>query len=121
IPIVVLPFLLSVLRVVRDPLWVARRIERRYPDLDARLLAALEQHPGEKQASLGFLQETVVLEALEHASRHRWQGLVSVTSLKAAQWAQWAMGVAFAVVMLSLAIEMGRHPRPGGAWAALVG
>src|SRR4051812_41818708 len=30
---------------VRNPLWIAHRIEKRYPDLDARLLAALEQTP----------------------------------------------------------------------------
>src|SRR5687768_10620836 len=43
--IFVAPMLLAASRVVRDPLWLARRIERRFPDLDARLLAALEQHP----------------------------------------------------------------------------
>src|SRR5689334_4095916 len=60
VPLVVVPLLLAALRAIRDPAWMARRIECRFPDLDARLLAALEQHPDESQQSLGFLQETVV-------------------------------------------------------------
>ena len=64
LPAILYPLLSAALRKTRDPLWVARRIEARHPDLDARLLAALEQRRDDGQASLGFLQETVVLEAL---------------------------------------------------------
>ena len=81
VPVLVLPLLLAALRRARDPLWVARRIERRFPDLDARLLAALEEGRGEDARAGGFLRETVVLESLEHASRHDWQGLVPAGAL----------------------------------------
>lgn len=113
VPVVILPMLMSALRAVRDPLWVARRIERKFPDLDARLLAALEQQETAGAKGLGFLQETVVLEALEHASRHRWEGLVSGAKLRTAQWAQWAMLLAFASALVALFVDARRHPGSG--------
>src|SRR5436190_930874 len=89
--LIVVPVLLSALRAVRDPLWVARRIEKRFPDLDARLLAALEQHPLAPDGRLGFLQQTVVAEAIEHARRYDWQTrLVPARKLRVARFAQWA-------------------------------
>ena len=121
VPLVVLPLLLAALRAVRDPAWIARRIERRFPDLDARLLAALEQRRDDEQASLGFLQETVVLEALEHANRHPWESLVSGGTLRVAKWGQWVAVAAVLAVALSIAADLRRHPRPGGMLAALSG
>ncbi len=45
VPLLFLPMLFRWLRRVRSPLWIARRVERKFPDLDARLLAALEPLP----------------------------------------------------------------------------
>src|SRR6187401_361813 len=43
LPAILVPLLLKALRKVQDPAWIAHRIEKKYPDLDTRLLAALEQ------------------------------------------------------------------------------
>src|SRR5688500_3615040 len=37
LPVVVVPVLFRALRIVRDPMWIAHRLEKRFPDLDARL------------------------------------------------------------------------------------
>src|SRR5437868_10272802 len=85
VPLVVIPLLARALRAVRSPVWVARRIERRFPDLDSRLLAALEQRPRDGSEPLGFLQQTVIAEALEHAHARRWDSLVSGRALRVAR------------------------------------
>ena len=59
-------------RVAGNPLSAARRIEARYPDLDSRLLAALEQKPALPGGRFGFLQETVLREVFVHAHRNPW-------------------------------------------------
>lgn len=63
----------SATRYARDPRWVAQRIERRFPDLNARLLAAAQQKPEGGATHLGYLQETVVRQALSHRRSHDWQ------------------------------------------------
>ena len=116
VPTVAIPLLMSALRTVRNPLWVARRIERRYPDLDARLLAALEQQRDPSEP-LGYLQQTVIGESLEHAHKRRWETLVTTGSLRVARFAQWAMVIAFAVVVGSLVNDMRNRRSPGSWWA----
>ena len=59
------------LRRLRNPRWIARRIEQQFPDLDTRLLAALEQKSDGE--GLGFLQMTVIDEALRHAKHNGWE------------------------------------------------
>jgi hypothetical protein len=88
--IVVLAFLVRATRVTRDPLWIAHQIERKFPDLDARLLAALEQRPDAKTNQLGYLQETVIIEALQHARDRRWESVVPPSRLRLAVLGQWA-------------------------------
>jgi hypothetical protein len=51
---------------------VARRIETYYPELDARLLTAVEQAPSFTTGRLNLLQQHVVIEALAHADTHPW-------------------------------------------------
>jgi hypothetical protein len=60
---------------------VARNIERQHPDMQALLLAAIEQEPKGLGGQLGYLQERVIGEALRHASKHDWLHSVSTTSL----------------------------------------
>lgn len=59
-------------RSASDAHAVARRIERCYPSLAARLLAAVEQQPEAPSFRLSFLQETVIAEALQHAREFPW-------------------------------------------------
>jgi len=73
--VLITPILLLAARRAANPLWLARRIEKKFPDLDARLLAALEQHP-EKGADLGFLQQMVINQAVIHARKNVWASLV---------------------------------------------
>ena len=60
-------------RVGRDPLAVARKIENKYPQLDARLLTAIEQRPELPDGRFGYLQQTVIQEALFHGYRNDWR------------------------------------------------
>src|SRR5205814_2637482 len=113
VPAILVPLLLAALRRAKNHARVANRIERRFPDLDARLLAALEQHPDATSNHLGFLQETVVRETLAHARRHRWESLVPATRFRAARWIHAVALAAFAIVFLSLTIEVSRHPLGG--------
>lgn len=116
IPVALLPALLAALRRVRDPLWLARRLERRFPDLDARLLAALEQRADGAGRPLGFLQQAVVDEAVEHARRSPWEQLVPNRRLRLAGAAQWAMAFAFAVVLGVSVIDASRPPGQPALW-----
>ncbi len=63
-------------RTARDPLWVARRIEAKHPDLSALLLTAVEQHPT-PDGRLGFLQLSVLESAVAHSRTHDWDETVS--------------------------------------------
>lgn len=55
-----------------DVVELARRIEKEYPDLRSLLLAAVEQTPRGPDGELGYLQERVIDEAIEHARRQKW-------------------------------------------------
>lgn len=79
----------------RAPDWraVAARIESAHPELDGRLLTAVQQNATTLRG-LGYLQERVVLEALDHAHRHRWHRAIPLRGVFLARAAQ---GVAFAL------------------------
>ena len=89
---------------------LARRIEEAHPDLDAALLTAVEQKP-DKKGELGYLQERIVFQAVEHAVTHDWVRRVSRARLRGAGFFQFAMLLVFAGVMLSLLGEMARRER----------
>ncbi|MDT8302068.1 MAG: DUF4175 family protein [Sedimentisphaerales bacterium] len=59
---------------------VARNIEQQHPDMQALLLAAIEQEPQGFGGQLGYLQERVIGDALRHADKHDW--LRSISSRK---------------------------------------
>ena len=50
--------------------WIARQIEAEFPDLSSCLLAAVEQQPTLGDGRFGFLQESVIRQALVHAACH---------------------------------------------------
>lgn len=56
---------------------IARRIETAFPDLGSCLLAALEQQPSFETGRFGYLQESVIGQALVHADHHVWRDVVS--------------------------------------------
>jgi hypothetical protein len=55
-----------------DAITAARQIEAAYPELDAKLLAAVEQKREVGSVRLGYLQTMVIGEALAHGHRTRW-------------------------------------------------
>jgi hypothetical protein len=63
-------------RSTRDYRWVAQRVEAAYPELKSCLLAAIEQRPMLPGGRLGFLQDRVVRQALNHAYGHAWPQIV---------------------------------------------
>jgi hypothetical protein len=90
------------LRRGRSSLAVARRIEGRFPELDARLLTAVAQRADSPAGRLGYLQHTVVDETLAHARRNAWDLVVSDRSLLVAKLAQIGALCGFAVVLGNL-------------------
>ncbi|MCA9261110.1 MAG: hypothetical protein KDA61_17965, partial [Planctomycetales bacterium] len=51
---------------------VARSLETRFPGLDSRLAAAVEQVPLPHAEQLGYLQDSVVRQAVAHRRSHDW-------------------------------------------------
>ena len=56
---------------------IARRIEQAFPELNSRLLAALEQTPEVSTGRLNVLQRQVIAEAVNHAQTHEWNHAIS--------------------------------------------
>ena len=79
---------------------IAQAIEQRHPEARAMLLAAVEQEPQGPHAQLGYLQESVIGDALRHAMSHGWLRAVSAEKLAAANFSCLASFL-FLVVMMS--------------------
>ena len=89
-------------RQTKDRHWIAKQLEAAYPDLNARLLAAVEQEPELSMGRLGFLQESVIREALSHDRRNNWLSTAPVSRLLAV-WATHLVAFAsLACVLISL-------------------
>jgi hypothetical protein len=72
---------------------VALQLEHRFPDLDGRLITALEQRPG-GGGELTYLQQRLLGEVLAHAGRNDWTALLSAGRLRLAQGGHWvALGL----------------------------
>jgi hypothetical protein len=86
---------------------IARRVEEEHPDLQAGLLAALDQEvpPGGK---LGFLQKRLLAEISSHARQHQWVRQVSEQGLRRA-----VLGQGLAAVLLLSALVFLWSERPG--------
>lgn len=82
---------------------VSRQIEQAFPDLNARLLAALEQVPDRETGRLNILQQQVVSEVMHHARMNDWTKTVSPKKMSRAFWSQTA---AFASFLLLASIAM---------------
>lgn len=80
----------------------ARRVEAHYPDLDSRLLAALEQQPQLPGGVYGYLQMVVLGDVLQHARRREWRQAVPPAELWRARLQHLAALVLFGVVVTSV-------------------
>src|SRR5262249_7079182 len=111
---------LLALRTARDPRWVARRIEAKHPELGAELLAAVEEVEAAQSGRLGFLQATVVREALEHRRAHDWDETVPTWALRLAKLGH-AATLAFllaVVALIGVQVHSAASGGPGrGHWA----
>ena len=56
---------------------IASTIEREYPTLDSRLLAAMDQQPQRPENRLNYLQETLIRQALKQGGQRGWDRMAS--------------------------------------------
>ncbi|MFG0332082.1 MAG: hypothetical protein ACF8TS_01860, partial [Maioricimonas sp. JB049] len=80
----------------------ARLIEQHYPDLDSRLLTAVEQQPDLQSGRYHFLQREVVSDVLVHARRRQWGDSVPrsrLFALRAAHLASILMALFVAMLL----------------------
>jgi len=56
---------------------LARTIEQQHPELQALLLAAVEQRPRGPDGQWGYLQRRVIADAVAHATGHDWEQSIS--------------------------------------------
>lgn len=103
------PVVFTWLARLRDPVWIGRRIEQQFPELDARLLAALEQKPD--SGGLGFLQQMVIDEAVRHSQRNGWEQIISGGKLRFAAVLQLAMVLLFGGVVVAMVMDISNRPR----------
>ncbi len=81
---------------------IARHVERAFPELDSRLLAALEQCPDVQSGRWNVLQRQVIAEAVHHAHINDWTDAVPAKRMRNAFLGQSAALLAFVTVCLSL-------------------
>jgi hypothetical protein len=87
---------------------LATQIEARYPELDGRLLTAVQLGTA-PAAELNFLQRRVVEEALLHGKQNRWAEIVPLARLQVVLVAHWlALGL-FAITLYGLRATGGHH------------
>ena len=102
-------------RARTDDHWVAQRVEARFPDLNARLLAAIEQARPYPSGRFGYLQEQVIRQALEHGRRHDWVETVPRRRIALAQLGQCAALGLFMIVLFGLAFATRNPAQPPSA------
>ena len=114
----------AVVLVVRsrqaEPEWreVARQVEARHPELDGRLLTAVQQEAGDG-GQLNYLQDRVIQEAIRHGRGRDWRRAIPPFRVALAQAAQLAALLGFAVVLYELRAP-GKHGVRGGSLASRV-
>ncbi len=92
----------------RDPRVVARRVEAEYPELRTCLLAAIEQRPDLPGGRYGYLQSSVIRQALTHAQRHRWAEIVSEKSIVLAALTNCVAMLVFAIALAAVVFTVAR-------------
>lgn len=92
-----------VFRSAANEEWVARQLEQRFPDLKQSLLAAIELRPDLPDGRFGFLQASVIQQALDHSRKNPWAEIVSRRQLLFAAFANIAAFLLFVVVVVAVA------------------
>ncbi|HVX12563.1 MAG TPA: hypothetical protein VHC22_15385 [Pirellulales bacterium] len=100
----------------RDNHAIAERVETAFPELKSCLLTALEQRPTLPNGRLGFLQDRVVRQALNHAYGHSWSRIVPTSQIAGAFLAN---AVAFGVLVTVLVGLSSKSAERRAAVAAL--
>jgi hypothetical protein len=103
---------------VRGPEWVARRVEAAFPELRTCLLAAVEQRPDLPGGRFGYLQSSVIHQALRHADRHAWIDVVPTKRIALAAGANLLTFVLFVGVLALVAMTAGPAARNAAALAS---
>jgi hypothetical protein len=92
------------LRVAGNYRAIAQRIESFFPDLDSRLLTAMEQQPsGGFLGGYSYLQESVIRQALRHEHHHAWRKVIPMGRIVTAHLACLLSLAYLAAVLAALA------------------
>ena len=70
----------------RDLRSIAERIEKRFPDIDQKLVTAIE---APKPSESGFLRQKLIEETLSHSKKHPWEEIVPRRRLSMLWGLQW--------------------------------
>ena len=97
----------------RNYRWVAAQVEAAYPELQTCLLAAVDQQPQLADGRYGYLQASVIDQALHHAYAYTWRRTVPGSRLATAHVAHLVALAAFGVAIASLNLQA----RPSAAIA----
>lgn len=81
---------------------VAARVETRFPELDGRLLTAVQQHP--KNGESTYLQERLLAEVLAHGRYNDWAEALPLARLRIAQTAHLLALLLFVGALLGLRV-----------------
>src|SRR5882672_3237074 len=92
-------------KVLPDWRDLARQIETRHPELEGRLLTAVQQPLDETQ--LNYLQQRLLEETLERGKRADWAEIIPRSRLRIAQAAHWLAIVFLGLVLWGLPITSG--------------
>src|SRR5690349_3608616 len=85
-PVLLAALIIGVHRARRLPDWreLAREIEKRRPQLDGRLLTAVQQR-AESGAALNYLQQRLIEEALQDARENSWAATIPTSRVALAR------------------------------------
>ncbi|MCP3694205.1 MAG: hypothetical protein GY917_18515, partial [Planctomycetaceae bacterium] len=61
----------------RNYLKLAQQVENQFPELEARLMTAVQQEPSLPGGHYGFLQQQVIRETLAHGRKQPWTQIIS--------------------------------------------
>lgn len=88
--------------------WLASEVERSYPELHTSLLAAIEQRPDPLAGEFGYLQTSVMRDALQHAYRHRWPEIIPQRRLLLEAIANGVLFLIFVVALIGALVTAAR-------------
>jgi hypothetical protein len=103
-----------------EPDWrgLAARIEARFPELDGRLLTAVQQHP--KTGEVTYLQQRLESEVLAHGKHNDWAEALPLSRLRIAQAAHFFALLLFAGSLLGLRVTQRQVPVTDNLGSGLV-